>query len=333
MYKRGREDLAKIKEIVASAGTVNEVNATLREANRGAAQFLIADDRFTTIGTIWLAPKWKTRRTTFRAENGQTYDGFTLDANTVKFYTAGNGQVVAEIPVQNGDFVYITKFATSTTKPLVESAKLHNALQPLADSAYDGLVFPRSNPQTSILRDWVLGIRNKGRKGNFVQIDQAVSDVRIWFDEGNPAPITQPAKTNRPLVVDGPYLAWVYRPGLRYLLLAAWVSYDSWHKSASTASPGAFVPSPENSGAYYVIKDVSLVMKTMADGTTDYWVLIEGNNAPDLPHEVTIPLGVAHKVANALGADTPFKLRGTVVTHSTGVRAFDEEFAPEVPIP
>ncbi|MFA5927563.1 MAG: hypothetical protein WCT32_03460 [Patescibacteria group bacterium] len=245
MYGRGRGDLGKIKEIVCAAGSVAEANETLRKAGFPDVQLQPAAG-FATVAILKWQSEWtiKGAKTALKAENGESYDGVRMDAKAVKFYVAGD-QVVAEIPVRNGDFVYITE-AGATAKPLVESAKIHNALQPLADGGFTGLIFPKFEIRTRLDHTWMLGINNKDRHGEPVQIQQAVQEVRFSLDENGAkaesASAMQMGKglsVSKTLTIDGPALAWVYRPGLRYQIVAGWANYDSWSKPGSTMTASA----------------------------------------------------------------------------------------------
>ena len=200
------------------------------------------DGNFGLGAVLKLAMKWFVKADPFQIRtNDRNFEGVKLNEedNPVAFFdTLGHHSPIAEIKVQNGDSIFVTKFGGEVEDKVFGLTKAAQSLSARKKPNYDfeSVSVPMLNLDLTTDLDWLIGTRVTAGDRPFVCNDATQQNrLRLNRDGALAESATHMGfeclsisipKQN--LILDEPFLFWVERDGLPEPAFTAFVAEDVW---------------------------------------------------------------------------------------------------------
>lgn len=177
---------------------------------------------------------FSSEQTTINAENDSVYKGVKITDNIHLLNSNKTNAFIVEIEVQEGFSIYLSQIPffrpTDEQNLLLLANKLSETKE--YDNSYvlESVSFPEvemdCNPDVS----WI-----KGLSAGEYFITQAVMQTKFLLDKrGAKAEaavafaISKGMSEKINIILDGPFVAWIEKPGVKLPLFVSWCGYDSW---------------------------------------------------------------------------------------------------------
>lgn len=187
----------------------------------------------------WLEPGEKKM---LLAQDGREYPGVLTEGFTY-FISASSRNVVAQLPTQSGEVVYLAPFEYEPTGPFAPLmlAQLIMDVGGWKEEEYDKLFFPMIDLNHLGDLGWLEGLWTFSESGEKATLIKAVQQSVLKVNEvgalaksaAGMAVVLESFVSERLLTINRPFLFWIVRKDFPLPLFAAWVDVDSWKDPGS----------------------------------------------------------------------------------------------------
>lgn len=149
-----------------------------------------------------------------------------------------HAEPIVVIETKSGDRVCMTVHDRCEGFKLLNRAKcLQETMTPNSD--FRGVLFPQVSLDQKVDISWLQRLRTVAADGRAYEVAQALQQTKFRMNEKGARAQSAVAigiKTTSvhappppPLIIDQPFLVWIFRKGLQYPLFTGWISEEDWN--------------------------------------------------------------------------------------------------------
>ncbi|HTK09047.1 MAG TPA: serpin family protein [Ktedonobacteraceae bacterium] len=175
-----------------------------------------------------------------RGQDGKVYPGVYLIFAESRFYRAAHHDYpIVQLSTTSSDRVYMTRLdsALADFELLHKVQQLSDSCQPIDD--YGEVIFPMVDLKQEVDISWLVNLETTSAEGEPVKISHALQETHLALDEEGARAKSATAVIHKIggvgvpkplLVIDGPFLIWIERPGLMKPLFVGYITEENWKK-------------------------------------------------------------------------------------------------------
>lgn len=245
-YFDSRGDIPSIPEIESRASrNASELNKFLRARGFDVQLERLERDEFAAASVLDLQVKWLqggTATKLFTGNRENYYEAVSIDKFGADIYSSTeHDEPIVKLRTKTGDTVFITPhddcpknrlFLPQIAQTIQNDLESHH--KPLVE--YEGVIFPMVDLNQKIDIRWMKGMYTTGDDGKLAIVSQALQQNILRINEigaiaksGVALGMTRSMSVDKmPFIVNGPFLIWFSRQGIKDPLFVGHIEKDAW---------------------------------------------------------------------------------------------------------